>query len=168
MIGVLKGSAWAHICKAFKEPGSRFPVCVPVRQPYLSYGLAKLYKGWRNRFLGSLNVYKHGLRKGWLGPGSENIFGLENSSQIWAEFSIEVTEKAGWDRKWRYVWFGKFFCIMSGVLNGSDWNAGWDLKLEFRSLNLAGQGELSWLRSYRPAWAKQPLRAVMTLHCKKF
>jgi hypothetical protein len=39
----------------------------PVRQPYLLYRPARLYIGWRNgripqnRFLGYLNVYKHGL-----------------------------------------------------------------------------------------------------------
>jgi hypothetical protein len=54
------------ICKSFMEPRNRSQPGGPVQQPYLSYrparlhGLAKSIP--RNRFLGSINVYKYGLR----------------------------------------------------------------------------------------------------------
>ncbi len=43
------------------SPGINSQPGVPVRQPYLTYRAARLHIGWRNRFLGSLNVYKLGL-----------------------------------------------------------------------------------------------------------
>jgi hypothetical protein len=50
---------------SFKETRTRFQPGGPVRQPYFSYrpvGLHRLAKSIpRNRFLGSINVYKYGL-----------------------------------------------------------------------------------------------------------
>ncbi len=54
--------AWARICKRLRSPGINSQPGGPVRQPYLTYLPSRLYIGWRNRFLGSLNslnVYKH-------------------------------------------------------------------------------------------------------------
>jgi hypothetical protein len=54
----------------------------PVRQPYLSYRLARRY--WlaesvpRNRFLGSLNVYKYGL---WIIAGIKSFSILTSITQ---------------------------------------------------------------------------------------
>ncbi len=62
--------AWARICKPNKESRNRFP----VRQPYLSYRTAMLHmlaeSTPRNRFLGSINVYKYGP---WL-AGTTTLF----------------------------------------------------------------------------------------------
>jgi hypothetical protein len=48
-----------------RSPGIDFQPGGPVRQPYLSYRLARLHRLaesiLRNRFLGSINVYKYGL-----------------------------------------------------------------------------------------------------------
>ncbi len=48
-----------------RSPGIDFQPGGPVRQPYLSYRLARLHRLAesipRNRFLGSINVYKYGL-----------------------------------------------------------------------------------------------------------
>ncbi len=56
----------ARTWRPVKEPRNRFPAVVPVRQPYLSYRPARLHRLAesipRNRFLGSINVYKYGLR----------------------------------------------------------------------------------------------------------
>jgi hypothetical protein len=56
----------ARICKAFKEPRIDFQPDGSVRQPYFLYRSARLHRiaesTPRNRFLGSLNVYKYGLR----------------------------------------------------------------------------------------------------------
>ncbi len=53
-----------RICRPFKETRNRFPAW-PVRQPYFSYRPVRLHRLAksipRNRFLGSLNVYKYGL-----------------------------------------------------------------------------------------------------------
>ncbi len=70
-IGLLYRPARARICKPFKEPGIDSQPGGPVRQlPYLLYRLARLHRLAelipRNRFLGSLNVYKYGLRLHWL------------------------------------------------------------------------------------------------------
>jgi hypothetical protein len=69
-IGLLYQPARAHICKPFKEPGIDSQPGRLVRQPYLLYRLARLHRLaesiHRNRFLGSLNVYKYGLRLHWL------------------------------------------------------------------------------------------------------
>ncbi len=56
---------WARICRPFKEPRNRFPAWRAGTQLYLSYwpaGLLRLAKSIpRNRFLGSIIVYKYGL-----------------------------------------------------------------------------------------------------------
>jgi hypothetical protein len=56
----------ARICRPFKETRNRFQPGGPVRQPNFSYRpvtLHRLAKSIpRNRFLGSINVYKYGLR----------------------------------------------------------------------------------------------------------
>jgi len=57
---------WARICRPFKEPRNRSQPGRPVGQPYLSYRSARLHRLAesipRNRFLGSIPVYKPGLR----------------------------------------------------------------------------------------------------------
>ncbi len=57
--------ARARICKHFKEPRNRFPAWRAIRQPYVSYRVARLHRLTesipRSRFVGSLNVYKYGL-----------------------------------------------------------------------------------------------------------
>ena len=69
-IGLLYRPARARICKPFKEPGIDSQPGGPVQQPYLLYRLARLHRLaesiHQNRFLGSLNVYKYGLRLHWL------------------------------------------------------------------------------------------------------
>ncbi len=61
-VRVQKDLNWARICKLFKELRNRFPAWrAGTSQPYLTYRHARLNIGWRNRFLGSLNVYKYGL-----------------------------------------------------------------------------------------------------------
>ncbi len=69
-IGLLYRPARARICKPFKEPGIDSQPGGPVRQPYLLYRLARLHRlaesTPRNRFPGSLNVYKYRLRLHWL------------------------------------------------------------------------------------------------------
>jgi hypothetical protein len=118
-IGLLYQPARARICKPFKEPGIDSQPGGPVRQPYLLYRLARLHRlaemiplnrflgslnvykyGLRlhwltelvpwNRFLGSLNFYKYGLRLHWLGGiGSlESIPGLLKRLQIWAQATL--------------------------------------------------------------------------------
>ncbi len=69
-IGLLYRPARARICKPLKEPRIDSQPGGPVRQPYLLYRLARLHRLAesipRNRLLGSLNVYKYGLRLHWL------------------------------------------------------------------------------------------------------
>jgi hypothetical protein len=69
-IGLLYQPARARICKPFKEPGIDSQPGQSVRQPYLLYRLARVHKLAesipRNRFLGSINIYKYGLRLHWL------------------------------------------------------------------------------------------------------
>ncbi len=56
---------WDGICKSFMECRNRYQPGGPVQQPYLLYRPAKLHSLAesipRNRFLGSINVYKYGL-----------------------------------------------------------------------------------------------------------
>ncbi len=56
---------WDGICKSFMEPWNWFQPGGPVQQPYLLYRPARLHSLAesipRNRFLGSINVYKYGL-----------------------------------------------------------------------------------------------------------
>ncbi len=56
---------WDGICKSFMEPRNRSLTGGPVQQHYLSYRPATLHSLaesiLRNRFLGSINVYKYGL-----------------------------------------------------------------------------------------------------------
>jgi len=63
--------ACARICKLFKEPRNQLPAWRTGTQPYLTYRLG--YTGWRNRFLGSLSVYKYGL---WLQSTLPNAHAL--------------------------------------------------------------------------------------------
>jgi hypothetical protein len=52
------GPCRARICKPFKEPRNQFPAWrARTTTPFCRTGPP----GWRNRFLGSLNVYKYGL-----------------------------------------------------------------------------------------------------------
>ncbi len=55
------------ICKSLKEPRNRSQPGGPVHQPCLSYRPTRLHSLAesipRNRFLGSINVYKYGLWK---------------------------------------------------------------------------------------------------------
>ncbi len=44
-----------------RSPGIDSYLGGPVRQPYLSFTGLPGYIGWRNLFLGSVNVYKYGL-----------------------------------------------------------------------------------------------------------
>ncbi len=67
-IGLLYRPARARICKPFKELGIDSQPGGLERQPYL-YQLARLHLVEsipQNRFLGSLNIYKYGLRLHWL------------------------------------------------------------------------------------------------------
>ncbi len=54
------------ICKSLKDPRNRSQPGGPVQQPCLSYRPARLHglaeSIPRNRFLGSINIYKYGLR----------------------------------------------------------------------------------------------------------
>ncbi len=54
-----------------RRPGIDSQPGGPVRQPYFSYRPARVHRLAksipRNRFLGSINVYKYGLRAGILG-----------------------------------------------------------------------------------------------------
>jgi hypothetical protein len=56
----------ARICKCVRSPGIDSQPGGPVRQPYLTYRVARPYRMAEmipfNQFLGSLNVYKFGLR----------------------------------------------------------------------------------------------------------
>jgi hypothetical protein len=69
--------ARARICRSFKETRYPFSAWRAGTKPYFSYWPARLH--WlaksipRNRFLGSINVYKYGLRLHRLG---ESIPGL--------------------------------------------------------------------------------------------
>ncbi len=69
-IGLLYRTVRAPICKFFKEPGNDSQPGGPVWQLFLLYRLARLHRLAesipRNRFLGSLNIYKYGLRLHWL------------------------------------------------------------------------------------------------------
>jgi hypothetical protein len=49
------------IFKLLRSPGTDSQPGMPVRQPYLSYWPARLHR-LADRFLGSMNVYKYGLR----------------------------------------------------------------------------------------------------------
>jgi hypothetical protein len=55
----------ARICRSFKETRYRFSAWRAGTKPYLSYWTARLHRLAksipRNRFLGSINVYKYGL-----------------------------------------------------------------------------------------------------------
>ncbi len=76
--------ARASICKPFKGPGIDSKPGGPVRQPYLPYLPAKLH---RNRFLGSFNVYKYGLRLHRL---AEGIHSLESIPRLHKRLKIQV------------------------------------------------------------------------------
>ncbi len=52
------------------SPGTDFQTGWPVRPPYFCYTGQPDYIGWRNRFLGSLNVYKYGL---WFGGHTSGV-----------------------------------------------------------------------------------------------
>ncbi len=52
---------WARICKPFKEPRNRFPAWRAGTTTLFNVLPATRLGKWRNRFLGSLNVYKYGL-----------------------------------------------------------------------------------------------------------
>jgi hypothetical protein len=58
---------WTRICKLLRSPGIDSQPGGPVRRPYLLYWPARLHRLAesipRNQFLGSLNVYKCGLRE---------------------------------------------------------------------------------------------------------
>jgi hypothetical protein len=54
-VEVMRKMARARICKPFKELRNRFPAWRACRTGPPGY------KGQRNRFLGSINVYKYGL-----------------------------------------------------------------------------------------------------------
>jgi hypothetical protein len=64
-IGLLYRPARARICRSFKETRYRFPAWRAGTKPYLSYWPARLNRLAksipRNRFLGSINVYKYEL-----------------------------------------------------------------------------------------------------------
>ncbi len=72
----------------FRRPGIDFQPGGPVRQPYFSYRpvtLHRLAKSIpRNRFLGSINVYKYGL---WLHRLAESVLGIDS----WAPYKFENT-----------------------------------------------------------------------------
>ncbi len=59
----------ARICRSFKETRYRFSAWRAGTKPYLSYWPARLHRLAksipRNRCLGSINVYKYGLRLPW-------------------------------------------------------------------------------------------------------
>jgi hypothetical protein len=54
--------AWARISKPFKGPRNRFPACRAGTTSLFWRTGSPGYKGRRNRFLGSFNDYKFGLR----------------------------------------------------------------------------------------------------------
>jgi hypothetical protein len=69
--GTTTGPARARICRSFKETRYRFSAWRAGTKPFLSYWTARLHRLAksipRNRFLGSINVYKYGLRLHRLG-----------------------------------------------------------------------------------------------------
>ncbi len=62
---IIRIDPWARICRSFKETRYRFSAWRAGTKPYLSYWPARLHRLAksipRNRFLGSINVYKYGL-----------------------------------------------------------------------------------------------------------
>jgi hypothetical protein len=88
-IGLLYWPARDRICKPFQEPAIDSQPGGPVRQPYLLYRLARLHRLAesvpRNQFLGSLNIYKYGLR---LHRRAESIPGLLKRLQIRAQATL--------------------------------------------------------------------------------
>ncbi len=86
----------ARLCKPFKEPSNRFPPGGPVRQPNLSYRPHRLAESIpRNRFLGSLYVYKYGLRmKTTVLPVLDRITNL----------SVSGFQGASADSCWKGLW----------------------------------------------------------------
>jgi hypothetical protein len=92
--------ARARICRSFKETRYRFSAWRAGTKPYLSYWPARLHRLAksipRNRFLGSINIYKYGLCLAGrynnpicrTGPPvhrlAESIPGLLKRVQIWS------------------------------------------------------------------------------------
>ncbi len=64
--GCVAWLAWARICRSFKETRYRFSARRAGTKPYLSYWPATLHRLAKsipqNRFRGSINIYKYGLR----------------------------------------------------------------------------------------------------------
>ncbi len=58
---VFGGDSTARTCKPFKEPRNRFRALPAGTTTLLDVPARQAFIGWRNRFLGSLNVYKFGL-----------------------------------------------------------------------------------------------------------
>ncbi len=96
MYGVMKRIEitlpWARISKRWESPGIDSQESIPVRQIGLSYQPARLHRlaesiPW-NRFLGSWNVNKFGLRAHWDGlePMTlHNLFQAQSYNQFWQD-----------------------------------------------------------------------------------
>ncbi len=116
---------------------SRSPVIdsqpgVPVRQPYLSYRPARLqYIGWRNRFLGCINIYKYGLRV---------ACGAERSVMRWARICKLFNEPRNRFPTWRNRFLGCLSIYKCG--------------LRIACGACAGRSVKSWRRA--AVWAGRP------------
>ncbi len=94
-----------------RSPGIDSQPCGPVRQPYLTYRPARLHTGCRNRFLGSLNVYKYGLRVFSHGTGKGVVRKLwkhkvNNCRRVTSMSSLNVcctNRKRWWVRFWQLI-----------------------------------------------------------------
>ncbi len=133
-IGLLYRPARARICKPFKEPGIDSQPGWPVRQPHLMYRLARLHRLAllipRNRFLGSLNVYKYGLRLQF--PTRRMIRGIFvwSSSELWSFFKNSRSKLKNQKPKAVDVLFQAYPMVS---LSGWSNLARWYLKLEVLS-----------------------------------
>jgi hypothetical protein len=70
----------ARICRPFKEPRNRFPALRAGNDNPICRAGPPGYIGWRNRFLGAINVYKYGLwiqiRRQWRIRDTATVFRL--------------------------------------------------------------------------------------------
>jgi hypothetical protein len=84
-----------------KSPGIDSQPGVPVRQTFLSYRGPPGYIGCRNRFLGSINVYKYGLRPVCLLPHNKSSFAKDRNqfspteTRVPAKFICKIASNMG-------------------------------------------------------------------------
>jgi hypothetical protein len=93
----------------FRSPGIDFQPGGPVRKPYLSYlpaQLSRLAKSIpRNRFLGSINVYKYGLWRAGT-PNRVAVQARQVGIDSWAQEIYKYRPRRRFDaidKEFRYV-----------------------------------------------------------------